>query len=140
MVFDLSGDRPELLTAATRAMRILGVLACWGSFQKWAQTQAGVAIARFGGLAFFLHSAHYPLIAEVKLLLWPLLPSHSDAWLIAHYLASVTITVIIGVGAGVLLTRRAPALFALMNGGRQGIGVPKIQGAAVPGRSLADST
>lgn len=130
LVFDLSGHRPELLTAATRSMRLLGVLACWGSFQQWAQTRAGLVIARFGGLAFFLHSAHYPLIAEVKILLWPLLPSHSDVWFMMHYVASVAITVVLGVGTGVLLTRKAPGLFALMNGGRPGIGVPKSVGAA----------
>jgi surface polysaccharide O-acyltransferase-like enzyme len=74
LFIDLGAHRPELLTAATRSMRLLGVLACWGCFQQWAQTRTGATIARFGGLAFFLHSAHYPLIAEVKILLWPLLP------------------------------------------------------------------
>jgi succinoglycan biosynthesis protein ExoH len=122
MLVDLSAHRPEVLTAATRSMRLLGVLACWGCFQQWAQTRTGAAIASFGGLAFFLHSAHYPLIAEVKILLWPLLPSHADGWLIAHYLVSVAITVVIGMSVGLLLARNAPRVFALMNGGRPGMG------------------
>lgn len=120
LFIDLAAQRPELLTAATRSMRLLGVLACWGCFQQWAQSRVGAAIARFGGLAFFLHSAHYPLIAEIKLLLWPLLPSHADGWLIAHYVASVSIKIVIGVSAGLLLARWLPRVFALMNGGRPG--------------------
>ena len=119
---DMSTQRPELLTAATRGMRLLGVLACWGCFQLWAQTALGAYIARFGGLAFFLHSAHYPLIAQVKLVLWPLLPSHTDGWLIAHYLASVIITVGVCMSVGLMLIRWLPGVFALMNGGRAGVG------------------
>lgn len=131
MLIDLSAHRPELLDTATRSMRLLGVLACWGCFQQWSRTRTGAAIARFGGLAFFLHSAHFPLIAEVKILLWPLLPSHSDGWLIAHYFASVSITVVIGVSIGLLLARKAPAVFALMNGGRPGTGPQGAKSAVI---------
>lgn len=137
LFIDLSAHRPELLTAATRSMRLLGVLACWGCFQQWAQTRTGAAIARFGGLAFFLHSAHYPLIAEVKILLWPLLPSHADGWLIAHYVASVTVTVVIGMSVGLLLARKLPWVFALMNGGRPGTG-PQGEHRPQPLRSRLD--
>jgi hypothetical protein len=122
LFMDLSGHRPELLTAATRSMRLLGVLACWGCFQQWAQTRAGAVIARYGGLAFFLHSVHFPLIAEVKILLWPLLPAQTDGWLIAHYFVSVAVTVALGMSLGLVLARRAPRVFALMNGGRPGTG------------------
>ena len=122
LLMDLEAHRPALLDAATRSMRLLGVLACWGCFQHWAQTRTGAAIARFGGLAFFLHSAHFPLIAQAKIVLWPLLPSHSDGWMIAHYIASVTVTVAIGISAGLLLAHKAPKVFALMNGGRPGTG------------------
>ncbi|MEI7035629.1 acyltransferase [Fulvimonas yonginensis] len=132
LFIDLGAHRPELLTAATRSMRLLGVLACWGCFQQWAQTRTGATIARFGGLAFFLHSAHYPLIAEVKILLWPLLPSHADGWLIAHYVASVAITVAIGMSVGLLLARRLPSVFALMNGGRPGTGPQGAQKKLAP--------
>jgi hypothetical protein len=132
LFIDLSAHRPELLTAATRSMRLLGVLACWGCFQQWAQTRTGAAIARFGGLAFFLHSAHYPLIAEVKILLWPLLASHADGWLIAHYVASVAITVAIGMSVGLVLARRLPPVFALMNGGRPGTGPQGAQKKLAP--------
>jgi hypothetical protein len=111
-------DQPPLLTAATRAMRLVGVLACWGLFLQLAPTRFGAAVARYGGLAFFLHAAHYPLLAEVKILLWRLVPAETDAWMVAHYAASVAVTVAIGVGAGVLLARAAPRWFALLNGGR----------------------
>ena len=111
-------DPPPLLAAATRAMRLVGVLACWGVFLQLAPTRFGAVVARYGGLAFFLHAAHYPLIAEVKILLWHLLPAETDGWMVAHYAASVAVTVAIGVGAGVLLARTAPNWFALLNGGR----------------------
>lgn len=122
VLIDLSGDRPIFLTLATRSMRLLGVVACWGVFLQLAGTRAGAVVARFGGLAFFLHSAHYPLIAEVKIVLSRFLPAPTDGWLIAHYVVSVAITVAIGMSAGLLLARQAPRVFALMNGGRSGTG------------------
>jgi len=117
---DLSGHRPQLLTAATRSMRLIGVLACWGIFLQLARTHFGAVVARYGGLAFFLHAAHFPLLAEVKILLWRLLPAQNDTWMLVHYLASVTLTVAIGISAGLMLATMAPRWFALMNGGRSG--------------------
>jgi len=113
------GDsNPFVLQVATRGMRLIGVLACWGMFQRAALTSMGGQVARFGGLAFFLHAAHYPLIAEVKLILWELLPAETQPWMLVHYVASVAVTVTIGIGLGLVLTRCAPMLFALFNGGR----------------------
>lgn len=113
------GDgNPYVLQVMTRGMRLVGVLACWGLFQRIALTPLGGVVARFGGFAFFLHAAHYPLIAEVKLILWNVLPAETQPWMLAHYVASVAVTVTIGVGFGVLLTRLAPKAFALLNGGR----------------------
>lgn len=132
LLMDLSASRPQILNAATRSMRIVGVLACWGVFQQLAQTRAGRVVAEYGGLAFFLHSAHFPLIAEVKVLLWKLLPAPTNGWLIAHYLASVAITCAIGIGLGLLLARKAPKVFALMNGGRPGTGPQGQEAAAGP--------
>jgi succinoglycan biosynthesis protein ExoH len=113
----VDGD-PFVLQVATRGMRLVGVLACWGLFQRIAPTPTGGLVARFGGLAFFLHAAHYPLIAEVKLILWDLLPAETQAWMLVHYLVSVLTTVALGIGLGLLLTRSAPKAFALLNGGR----------------------
>jgi hypothetical protein len=109
---------PPLLAAATRAMRLVGVLACWGLFVRLAPTPLGARIARYGGLAFFLHAAHFPLLAQVKILLWNVVPAETDAWMIAHYAASVTVTAALGIGAGLLLARCKPRWFALLNGGR----------------------
>lgn len=115
----LVGDgNPYILQIMTRGMRLVGVLACWGMFQRIALTPMGGVVARYGGFAFFLHAAHYPLIAEVKLILWDLLPAETQPWMLAHYVASVAVTVAIGVGLGVLLTRFVPKAFALLNGGR----------------------
>ena len=113
----VDGD-PAVLQMATRAMRLIGVLACWGLFQRIALTPMGGVVARYGGLAFFLHAAHYPLIAEIKLILWNHLPAESAPWMIAHYVASVAVTVVIGIALGLLLTRFASRAFALLNGGR----------------------
>jgi hypothetical protein len=111
-------EPPPLLAAATRAMRLVGVLACWGAFLQLAPTRFGSVVARYGGLAFFLHAAHFPLLAQVKILAWHLVPAATDGWMIAHYVASVAVTVAIGIGAGVLLARVASGWFALLNGGR----------------------
>jgi succinoglycan biosynthesis protein ExoH len=113
----VDGD-PFILQVATRGMRLIGVLACWGLFQRIAPTPIGGLVARFGGLAFFLHAAHFPLIAEVKLILWNLLPAETQVWMLVHYVVSVLITVALGIGLGLLLTRSAPKAFALLNGGR----------------------
>ena len=113
----VDGD-PFVLQVATRSMRLVGVLACWGVFQRVALTPIGEVVARYGGFAFFLHAAHYPLLAEVKLVLWPLMPAETQPWMLVHYVASVTVTVAIGIGLGVALTRFVPHAFALLNGGR----------------------
>lgn len=118
---DLAHARPQLLTAATRAMRLVGVVACWGVFLQLARTQLGQAVSRYGGLAFFLHAAHYPLLAEVKIQLWRLVPHLTDGWMLAHYLASVSVTVAVGLTAGLLLAHTWPRAFSLMNGGRAGL-------------------
>jgi surface polysaccharide O-acyltransferase-like enzyme len=109
---------PTLLEWATRAMRLAGVLACWGIFIRIAPTPFGASVARYGGFAFFLHAAHFPLLAQVKILLWEVVPAETDGWMMAHYAASVLITVAIGIGAGLVLARCIPKVFALMNGGR----------------------
>lgn len=118
LLLEIHHHRPIELTAATRAMRLLGVVACWGAFQHIAATRFGEVVARYGGLAFFLHAIHYPLIAEIKILLWHWVPAQTDGWMLLHYVASVTVTVALGLGSGILLARTLPRLFALMNGGR----------------------
>jgi surface polysaccharide O-acyltransferase-like enzyme len=109
---------PALLAYSTRAMRLVGVLACWGLFVRVAPTRFGAKVARYGGLAFFLHAAHFPLLAEVKILLWDVVPEPTDIWMIAHYAVSVAATVVIGVSFGMLLARWKPQWFAMLNGGR----------------------
>jgi len=111
------GD-PFWLQAVTRGMRLVGVLACWGIFQQIAFTETGGRIARYGGLAFFLHAAHFPLLAAVKLTLWDWVPYPSQGWMLAHYLLSVAVTVLLCLGAAFALASTAPRLFAYLNGGR----------------------
>ena len=106
------------LDAATRAMRLVGVVACWGLFQQIALTPWGGIVARYGPFAFFLHAAHYPLLAEVKIVLWDLVPVPSEAWMLAHYAASVAVTVLLCIGAAIGLARGLPQVFAYLNGGR----------------------
>jgi hypothetical protein len=61
---------------------------------------------------------HFPLLAEVKILLWRLVPEATDAWMLVHYAASVAVTVVIGLTLGLVLARKAPGIFAIFNGGR----------------------
>lgn len=120
---DLSNDSIEYAVAcATRATRVVGVVACWGVFQRIALTDLGEIVGRFGSFAFFLHAAHYPLLGEVKILLWRLVPAETDAWMLAHYVTSVVVTVVVGVSVGLFVARQWPRAFALMNGGRAAIG------------------
>ena len=113
----IDGD-PFWLQAATRSMRLVGVAACWGIFQQIAFTDLGGRIARYGGLAFFLHAAHFPLLAAVKIVLWQWVPSPSQFWMLAHYAASVAVTVLLCVCLAFALARGLPQLFAYLNGGR----------------------
>lgn len=112
------GMNPFWLDVATRLMRMVGVLGCWGVMYRLARTSAGRRASAYGGLAFFLHSAHWPLLALVKSLVARVMLMDNDAALLAHYVISVALTVMLGLACGLLLARFAPRLFALMNGGR----------------------
>ena len=107
-----------LLDLATRAMRPVGVLACWGVCLLIAAESWSGTVARHGNFAFFLHATHYPLIAAVKLVLWHLLPSETDAWLLAHYAASVAVTVLLSFGAAKSIAAASPGLYTFLAGGR----------------------
>lgn len=120
----LIDESTALLAAYTRLMRLIGALACWGLFLRLAGTELGISLSRWGPFAFFLYAAHFPLMAEVKLLLWNLLPAVNDFWMVAHYLTSVVLTVILCLGTAVLLARYVPGLFGVLNGGR----VPSLSG------------
>lgn len=118
LAIDVTPDRPALLEMATRAMRLIGVLACWGMCLRLSSLPWGQTIARYGGLSFFLFATHFPLVALFKHGLWPLLPAQTDAWMVTHYVSSVSLTVATGLCTGLVLARLAPETFALMNGGR----------------------
>jgi succinoglycan biosynthesis protein ExoH len=107
------------LDVATRLMRPLGVAACWGACLHLAATGCGGAVARWGGFAFFLHAAHYPVIALVKEILSRLMPATGEGWLLAHYGASVALTIAITAAAGVVLFRLSPAFYGVLAGGRR---------------------
>jgi succinoglycan biosynthesis protein ExoH len=109
---------PTWVRINTSLMRILGVIACWGMLQHMAQTSRGIQMGKYAGLAFFLYATHWPLIAFIKIWLWPLMPVENDFWMLVHSFASVSLTVMTSLGIGILLNRYAPSVFALMNGGR----------------------
>ncbi len=108
----------QSIVACTRLTRIVGILAVWGLIQRIAPTRIGRAIAGLGGLSFFLFAFHYPLLVQVKLALWPLLPAHTDGWMLVHYAVTVGATVTIAILVGLLFARLFPSASALMNGGR----------------------
>src|SRR5262249_6474244 len=118
VVFPPDGSNPEWVNLITRPMRIPGVIACWGLIYRLAQTPKGIAVGNYGGVAFFLHSAHFPLLAIIKIAVWKFMPGESDFIMLLHFALSVALTIMIGMGAGVALARVAPRFFALMNGGR----------------------
>jgi hypothetical protein len=111
-------EQQYLLELATRMARPLGVLACWGFCLRLTASPLGAMIARYGGFAFFLHATHFPLIAFVKFALWRLVPVETDAWMIAHYVASVAATIGISALAAMTIFRLSPALYAFLAGGR----------------------
>jgi hypothetical protein len=106
------------LDAATRAMRPVGVAASWGVCLAIAGASWGRLVARHGNFAFFLHATHFPLIAAVKLALWKLIPSETDGWMLAHYAASVVVTIALCLAAARLITAVSPGLYAFLAGGR----------------------
>jgi succinoglycan biosynthesis protein ExoH len=108
----------EALEVATRMARPLGVIACWGACLHLAGSRIGRFMARYGGFAFFLHAAHYPLIAALKYALWRLVPLENDGGMLANYLASVVLTLTIAAFAAVQLNRLSPALYRFLAGGR----------------------
>ncbi|WP_203076013.1 acyltransferase family protein [Falsiroseomonas ponticola] len=107
------------LDVVTRLIRPLGVVACWGVCLQLAATGWGGQLARWGGFAFFLHAAHYPVIALVKEVLSRVMPATGEAWLLAHYGASVLVTLGIVAAAGVLVFRLSPAFYGVLAGGRR---------------------
>lgn len=119
-VFDMNDPQQHyIIDLATRLSRPLGVVACWGFCLRLAATQLGGAIGRYGGFAFFLHAAHFPLIAFVKFVLWRMVPAETDAWMIAHYVASVAMTVSLTALAAMVVFRISPALYGFLAGGRK---------------------
>jgi len=120
MVVDLSDPaQKEWLEFATRLVRPLGVMACWGLCLQLAATRFGTSLATFGGFAFFLHAAHYPIIALVKDVLWRVTPGPTDLWLLLHYGASVALTIGVAALAAAVIFRISPALYGLLAGGRR---------------------
>jgi hypothetical protein len=109
---------PLWLIIATHLMRVVGVVGVWAVMYRAAVTSWGAAIAAYSSLAFFLHSAHWPLLSVLKKVLWQLVPVTTDAGMLAQYGVAVLLTTAICLGSGLLLARLFPQLFALMNGGR----------------------
>jgi hypothetical protein len=109
---------PLWLDAGTRLMRLIGVVACWGLISHTAKTALGKRVSVYGGLAFFLHSAHWPMLAAVKVVIWKLMPADTGLWMVIHWWASVAATIAIGLALGIALARLFPRIFAAMNGGR----------------------
>jgi succinoglycan biosynthesis protein ExoH len=131
-IFD---EATPLLAGFTRLMRLVGVLACWGLFLRLAEMRVGAILSRWGPFAFFLYAAHFPLMAELKLILWDLLPEVNDFWMVAHYLISVFLTIVLCLGAATLLARYVPGVFGLLNGGR----VPSLEPRPVgPAATMSD--
>ena len=55
----------------------------------------------------------------MKFALWKAVPAETDAWMLGHYLASVSATVLLCALAAVAVFRASPALYAFLAGGRR---------------------
>lgn len=119
MIDPTAGENQFWLDLATRLVRPLGVVACWGLCLRLVGTGLGGMLARYGGFAFFLHAAHFPVIAGVKFVLWRAVPAETDAWMLAHYAASVTVTIAIAALAAVTIFKVSPSLYSFLAGGRR---------------------
>jgi hypothetical protein len=120
LVVDLADPaQAAWVEVATRLMRPLGVAACWGLCLHLAASRAAAPLATLGGFAFFLHAAHYPVIALVKDVLWRVTPAATDGWLLLHYVASVALTIAIVGVAALGLFRLSPSLYGVLAGGRR---------------------
>jgi succinoglycan biosynthesis protein ExoH len=124
-------ESTALLAGYTRLMRLVGALACWGLFLRIAGTDFGKSLSRWGPFAFFLYAAHFPLMAEVKLRLWNVLPAVNDFWMVVHFFTSVVLTVALCLGTAVLFAKYVPGVFGVLNGGR----VPPLNKDRVPNSS-----
>lgn len=105
---DLVAGRPEWLEMVTRAMRLIGIAACWGCACRRRAPHRAFSVARYAGVAFFLFATHFPVIALVKAALLPWIPQATDGWLLVHYVGSVVATLAICLAAGLVLARTAP--------------------------------
>ena len=99
-------------------MRLIGVLACWGVFQHLVLTRWGSTLSTYGGVAFFLYAAHFPVIAQVKIWLWQGVPAATDGWMLAHYITTIAVTVTLVLTLAHVLMHWLSGVFAVMNGGR----------------------
>jgi hypothetical protein len=109
---------PHWIDVATRTMRLFGVIGCWGVIYRLSLTRFGAWLSTYGGVAFFVHSAHWPLESIVKEALRHVITGTSTPALLLHYILSVTLTITICMTLALTLARFSPRLFSLMNGGR----------------------
>lgn len=65
-----------------------------------------------------IFATHLPLVFQVNISLWQFIPEQTDGWKLVLYLASVVITVTLGMGASLVLAWTCPKSFAFLNGGR----------------------
>ena len=127
------------LTLVARMSRLLCVVAFWSFFVVLARTSIGARIARYGGPSFFFFAAHALVLAQVKILLWPLLPHDTDAWMLTHYAASITLTIGSLFLLGIALSKFTPRFFALLTGGRVKVHTPQPKSAPVPAPAAVSS-
>jgi surface polysaccharide O-acyltransferase-like enzyme len=105
----------DLLTAA---MRVLGVAALWSAAGLLARGPAGAVARVWGPAAFFVYCAHYPLIAVVKRVLGAVMRPETDLELLAHFAATVGVTLAVIAGMVSLLSAVAPRALSVLSGGR----------------------
>jgi surface polysaccharide O-acyltransferase-like enzyme len=106
--------RPLLLTLEYG----IGILAIWSGYDFLNRNKVNYSpLPAYLSFAFFLYLAHEPLLTIFKKILLKVLGSGSLGQLLTYF-AAPTLVILLCIGAGMLLKRSLPKVYAVLTGGR----------------------
>jgi surface polysaccharide O-acyltransferase-like enzyme len=108
--FNLQAHNTILLTGMAAVWYITGRLVV--------NNQARQLLGYLAGLSFFVYAAHAPLVIVVKKLLYKLTEPTGSIEIIIMYLSAPVLTILITLGAGIVLRRILPGVFKVVTGSR----------------------
>ncbi|WP_432430839.1 acyltransferase family protein [Shinella zoogloeoides] len=117
-------DFPAWLDMLRGLAAIAGIFGAWALSALLIRTRAGKALARLGGLSFWIFCGHYPLLV----LFWMIWNRLGIAHYPLFYAASPVLALAILVSTHAATRRFAPALHAILTGRRTGQRKPPAAG------------